>query len=46
MKQADDWGCFSIPTLNHTGLLKAAFCCTRRWVSSSPNAWRSSGVAK
>jgi hypothetical protein len=35
MKHADAWGCFSIPTLNHTGLLKAAFCCTSRCVSSS-----------
>jgi hypothetical protein len=25
MKQADACGCFSMPTLNHTGLLKAAF---------------------
>src|SRR5688572_19678731 len=25
MKQAEHWGCFSNPTLNHTGLLNAAF---------------------
>ncbi len=25
MKQAEHWGCSSKPTLNHTGLLKAAF---------------------
>src|SRR3990172_9587159 len=46
MKQAEDCGFVSIPTLNQTGLLKAAFCCTSRWVSSSLNAARSSAVAK
>src|SRR3977135_3815067 len=46
MKHADACGCFSIPTLNQTGLLKAAFCWTSRWVSSSEKLWRSSGVAK
>ena len=46
MKQAEAWGCFSIPTLNHTGLLNAAFWFTRRWVSSSPKVSRSSAVAK
>ena len=46
MKQAEDCGRFSIPTLNQTGLLKAAFCWTSRCVSSSLKAWRSSGVAK
>ena len=46
MKQAEDCGCFSIPTLNQTGLLKAAFCCTSRCVSSSLKAARSSAVAK
>ena len=46
MKQAEDCGCFSTPTLNQTGLLKAAFCCTSRWVSSSAKDWRSSAVAK
>ena len=38
MKQAEDCGCFSIPTLNQTGLLKAAFCWTSRCVSSSAKA--------
>ena len=46
MKQAEDCGCFSIPTLNQTGLLKAAFCWTSRCVSSSLKAWRSSGDPK
>src|SRR3954471_23700642 len=46
MKQAEACGCGSIPTLNHTGELKAAFCCTRRWVSSSEKFFRSSAVAK
>src|SRR5262245_48568477 len=46
MKHAEAWGCFSIRTLNHTGLLNAAFCCTSRCVSSSEKLWRSSGVAK
>jgi hypothetical protein len=46
MKHADAWGCFSIPTLNQTGLLKAAFCSTSRCVSSSEKPWRSSAVAK
>src|SRR4029077_7620574 len=46
MKQAESWGFFSIPTLNQTGLLKAAFWCRRRWVSSSPKLARSWAVAK
>ena len=46
MKQAEAWGCFSMPTLNQTGLLKAAFCSTRRWVSSSQKTSRSSAEAK
>src|SRR5262245_12539742 len=46
MKHADACGCFSIPTLNHTGLLKAAFWLTRRWVRSSEKDCRSSAVAK
>src|SRR5258708_27084367 len=36
----------SQPTLNHTGELNAAFCCSRMWASSSWNASRSSAVAK
>src|SRR6185503_1498496 len=46
MKHADACGCFSIPTLNQTGLLKAAFCCTSRCVSSSEKLCRSSAVTK
>src|SRR5262245_59166162 len=46
MKQAEAWGCFSMPTLNHTGLLKAAFCVTSRCVSSSEKLRRSSDEAK
>src|SRR6185503_8808675 len=46
MKQAEAWGCFSMPTLNQTGLLKAAFWLTSRWVSSSEKLLRSSPVAK
>src|SRR3954466_13972669 len=46
MKQAEACGCGSIPTLNQTGLLKAAFCSTSRWVSSSEKLFRSSAVAK
>src|SRR6478752_700652 len=42
MKQAEHWGRSSTPTLNQTGLLKAIFWWTRRWVSSALNAWRSS----
>src|SRR5574340_585534 len=30
MKQAEHCGCGSIPTLNHTGLLNAAFCSTSK----------------
>src|SRR5712691_13142534 len=46
MKQAEACGCFSIPTLNQTGELKAAFCRTSRCVSSSEKLARSSAVAK
>src|SRR6266571_4730362 len=46
MKQAEACGCFSIPTLNQTGLLKAAFWLTSRCVSSSEKLLRSSLVAK
>src|SRR5262245_36206538 len=46
MKQAEAWGCFSMPTLNQTGLLNAAFWWTSRCVSSSEKLSRSSGVAK
>ena len=46
MKHADACGCFSMPTLNQTGLLNAAFCWTSRCVSSSEKLRRSSAVAK
>src|SRR5262245_32323964 len=46
MKQAEHWGLGSTPMLNHTGLLKEAFCWRRRWVSSSVKVWRSDGAAK
>ena len=46
MKQAEHCGRSSMPQLNHTGLLKQAFWCTRMWVSSSENAWASSSLAK
>ncbi len=46
MKQAEHCGCSSKPTLNQTGELKAAFWCSRMWVSSSSNASASAGVAK
>src|SRR5918994_757315 len=38
MKHAEHCGAFSNPTLNHTGLLKAAFWCTSRNLRSSLNA--------
>ena len=38
MKQAEHWGSFSNPQLNHTGLLNAAFWKTRRCLRSSLNA--------
>ena len=40
------WGVSFTPRLNQTGLLKAMRCVTSTWVSSSANAWESSGVAK
>src|ERR1700704_5389610 len=46
MKQAEHCGAFSKPQLNQTGLLNAAFWCTRMCFRSSLNAWRSSSVAK
>ena len=42
MKQAEHCGCSSKPTLNQTGLLKAAFWCRRMWVSSASKASASS----
>ncbi len=46
MKQAEHWGCGSMPTLNQTGELNAIFWWTIRWVSSALKAARSSSVAK
>ena len=46
MKQAEHCGFSSMPTLNQTGLLKAIFWWTIRWVSSALKACRSSSVAK
>src|SRR5882672_9248967 len=46
MKQAEHCGAFSKPQLNQTGLLNAAFWCTRMCLRSSLNACRSSSVAK
>src|SRR6187551_4135296 len=46
MKHAEHCGFGSMPTLNQTGLLKAIFWWTIRWVSSALKACRSSSVAK
>ena len=46
MKQAEHCGLASTPTLNQTGLLKAIFWWTRRWVSSALKAARSSALRK
>jgi hypothetical protein len=46
MKQALHCGLGSAPTLNQTGELKAAFCVTRRWVSSSAKTRASFSLAK
>ncbi|GBD27468.1 hypothetical protein HRbin30_02815 [bacterium HR30] len=46
MKHAEHCGRSSIPTLNQTGLLKAIFCSSNKWVSSAENASASSGVPK
>ena len=46
MKHAEHCGVASAPTLNHTGELNAAFCVTRRWVSSSANVRASPWLAK
>src|SRR6267143_3971869 len=46
MKQAEHCGAFSKPQLNQTGLLNAAFWCTRMCLRSSLKACRSSSVAK
>ena len=46
MKHAEHCGCSSMPTLNQTGLLKAAYWFTSRHVSSSSNVWASVSLAK
>src|SRR6267142_5563532 len=46
MKQAEHCGLGSIPQLNQTGLLNAAFCSTRRWHRSASNVSASSTEAK
>src|ERR1700734_2959659 len=46
MKHAEHWGFACTPTLNHTGELKATFCSTSRWASSSRKMFLDSGVAK
>ncbi len=46
MKHAEHCGFGCTPTLNHTGELKAIFCSTSRWVSSSLKALRDSASAK
>src|SRR5207247_2362419 len=46
IKQAEHCGLAWTPTLNHTGELKAIFCSTSRWVSSSRKASREAASAK
>src|ERR1700722_3535826 len=46
MKHAEHCGLGCTPTLNQTGELKATFCSTRRWVSSSRNASREAFESK
>src|ERR1700741_1662285 len=46
MKHAEHCGLGCTPTLNHTGELKAIFCSTSRWHSSSRNASRDALSAK
>src|SRR5436853_1250042 len=47
MKQAEHcWGVSGTPTLNHTGELNAAFCVTRRWLSSAAKTSASASLAK
>src|SRR5947209_4039523 len=46
MKQAEHCGFACTPTLNHTGELKAIFCSTSKWVSSSLKASREAASAK
>src|SRR5256885_11806453 len=46
MKQAEQWGRSSTPTLNQTGLLKAAIWSRRMGVSSASNIWASTSSRK
>src|SRR5260221_3984125 len=46
MKQEAHWGLGWQPTLNQTGELKACFCSTSRWESSSRKASRDALLAK
>src|SRR6266705_5223713 len=46
MKQAEHWGLSSTPTLNQTGLLKAASWYRRVWSSSASNTAASSSSKK
>src|SRR5918997_358517 len=46
MKHAEHCGACSKPQLNHTGLLKAAFCSTSKCFKSPPNADSASSEAK
>src|SRR4029077_20401325 len=46
MQQAEHCGLGCTPTLNHTGELKAIFCSTSKWVSSSRKASRDCGSSK
>src|SRR5258706_15617970 len=45
MKHAEHCGFGCTPTLNHTGELKAIFCSTSKWISSSRNASREAASA-
>src|SRR5882672_640934 len=46
MKHAEHCGFGCTPTLNHTGELKAIFCSTSRWISSSRKASREAASVK
>src|SRR2546430_15574543 len=46
MKHAEHCGCFSTPTLNHTGELNDAFCRNKRCESSASKLAASASVAK
>jgi hypothetical protein len=46
MKQAETWGCSSMPQLNQTGELNETIWRTSKWVSSASNASASLSLAK